>query len=110
MIQREVAKLSIAYPYPERGDAELEVLTDMWVEDFEGMSDGEFVERVKAHRRRSRFFPTSHDLLSIELEWTRPHAHKELPAQPTQLSDQEVAKNKEKVGKLLKILESKKAM
>lgn len=109
-IRLELDKLTIAYPYPERGDAELDVLAQMWSEDLGGMPDHEFRERIREHRRSSKWFPTSADLLAIELsappENTR---HQALP--PTEgMVKEQAEKNKRQVGKILDMLKHKKAM
>lgn len=105
-----MAKLVIAFPQAGYNDIELDVLADMWAEDMEGMSDNEFMARVKEYRKKSRFFPTSNDILSVDLSTANPSEHKALPKIPKQLSEREVEKNKQEVGKILDMLKHKKAI
>lgn len=79
-IKKEIAKLSVCYPQAKRTVEEIEILTDIWFEDFGNISDDVFIEAVKLHRQRSEFFPTGADILKCCKEiFNRPHDFKEIP-------------------------------
>lgn len=105
-----MAKLVIAFPQAGYNDIELDVLADMWAEDLEDMSDQEFLARVKEYRKSSRWFPTSSELLAINLAEAHPPEHKELPEKPQNFTDEDIEKNKARVGKILDMLKHKQAM
>jgi hypothetical protein len=100
-IRAELDKLSIAYPYPERADAELDALAEMWAEDLDGMTDQELMARIRQHRKTSRWFPTVADIMSVEIEGHEPAAHRQLPERPSQMSDSERQKGQQEVRKIL---------
>lgn len=62
IIAQELLKLSANYPNPKTND-ELQILSEMWLEDLSHISKEIFLKATQAHRRQSRFFPTVADIL-----------------------------------------------
>ena len=88
LIRKEIAKLDVYYPHRSRTAHEMEALSRMWAEDLDGMSDARFIECVKEHRKRSRWFPTGADIIAIgreiagrvkALEWKPPEGERFVP-------------------------------
>ncbi len=109
-IVQEIYKLSIFYPYPERGDVELDVLADMWVEDLKEISDRLLIEKISEHRKSSRFFPTTSDILSAQVVVPIHSGQVELPQHPSNLTDADLERNKKNVDRILKLLNEKMAV
>ncbi len=106
VIQRELMKLTIAFPYPERGDAELKILADMWAEDLEELSDQDLQHRIREYRKSNKFFPTSSDILSLQPA-PRYHEQRALPEQPRRLTEEDIERNKRGIKKILRLFEDK---
>ena len=77
ILARELAKLMIYYPHPPRSPEEAEVLTKMWAEDLECVTDKEFAAAISKVRRRSRFFPNPAEIIE-QVRADRPR-----PPEPT---------------------------
>lgn len=75
----ELIKLRAAYPYPDRSVEEMRVLADVWMEDFERVTDEALQASIKEHRRKSQFWPTVAELMDRASWETRIRPHKELP-------------------------------
>ena len=103
-ITSEVAKLSIFYPYPQRGAEELEVLSTMWMKDLAELSNEEFCAAVAHWRRSERYWPTSADLLELVASgWCRKVARQaELPEKSGVKSDEERQRDLEQARKILR--------
>lgn len=92
--------------------AEIEILADMWCEDLEEFSEREICQAVREHRKQSAFFPTSAEIRG-QCEQIRRillPEHIQLPERPSQLSEDERARNKEQAGKIIRMLSREKAM
>ena len=111
-IQEELTKLAIAYPAAKRSMAEVEILADMWAEDLDDFSDREICRAVREHRKHSAYFPTSAEIRiqCEQIRRTRLPQQSQLPVRPTQLSEAERARNKERAGKIIRMLTREKAM
>ena len=62
-IRKELAKLSLNYPFFNKSPKELFLLAEIWREDLEEMGDQKFVEAVKYWRKHNNKPPTSADIL-----------------------------------------------
>lgn len=94
----ELLKLSANYPNPKTED-ELQILANLWLEDFSHISEEIFLEAIKLHRRRSRFFPTIADVLECYQDVVRntpkPMA---LPEPMNEPSEEDLAEQKRLVA------------
>ena len=105
-INTELKKLSVYYPQAKRSQAEIVLLTEMWVEDLGHLTSDVFLGAVRRHRQRSEYFPTGKDILDIcnDIWAERQRAVKELPEPipDDMLTPAEMAANivkfKEKIG------------
>jgi hypothetical protein len=111
-ILEELTKLAIAYPAAKRSMAEIEILADMWGEDLDDFSEREICQAVREHRKHSAFFPTSAEIRGHceQIMRMRVPEQAQLPEQPSQLSEAERARNKERAGRIVRMLSREKAM
>lgn len=63
MIAKELIRLHIYYHMAKRSIEEVEVLSEMWLEDFDNISPDVFIDACKLHRKSSQFMPTGKDIL-----------------------------------------------
>ena len=63
VIAEEILKLHIYYHMAKRSIEEVEVLAEMWLEDFENISADVFRDACKLHRKASQYMPTGKDIL-----------------------------------------------
>lgn len=92
--------------------AEIDVLAGMWLEDLEDLTDQEVRQAVRMHRKQSTYFPTSAEIRNLCEQSRGMHSHgrNELPERPSQISEAERLRNKERAGKILRLLSGKKAV
>lgn len=103
----ELGKLAIAVPYHNYSEPEIDVLADIWVQDLQALTDEEFRARVQEHRRTSKWWPSAAELLEQgpALE-SKQRPELQLPEQHD-LTEQQIERNKAKVGEILEMLKSK---
>jgi len=96
----ELLKLSANYPNPKTQD-ELQILSNLWLEDFSHIAEEIFLEAIKLHRRRSRFFPTIADVLELYQEVVR-NTHKPiaLPEPMNEPSPADVTERKRLISEI----------
>jgi len=88
-ITTEILKLSANYPNPKTND-ELQILANLWLEDFSHISTEIFLEAIKLHRRNSKYFPTIADILSAYQEVIRNKPKPiSLPSQSVVMTEEE---------------------
>lgn len=63
IIAEELIKLHLYYHMAKRSIEEIEVLAEMWLEDFKGISAEVFREACGLHRKASQHMPTGKDVL-----------------------------------------------
>lgn len=72
-IMLELHKLNLRLsPSQAKTPDELQVMTDMLMEDLEGWGDLRFIQAVKAYRKSSPWMPTGADLIRVDAELPRP--------------------------------------
>ena len=69
-IAQELLKLSANYPNQKSND-DLQVLASLWLEDFSHIAEEIFLEAIRLHRQRSRFFPVIAEILELYAEVVR---------------------------------------
>ena len=62
-IVRNLSILAITYPSFKFSPAELEILTGVWCEVMQGVSDEDFCKACLEHVRESKFFPSPAEVL-----------------------------------------------
>jgi hypothetical protein len=87
---------------------ELRILSAIFFEDMEHVSVDDFRECVKRYRRKSRYFPSPVDLLTIyDSIKAENRANMKLLDMPPELTDEQVRLNIEKIKALKECLRTK---
>lgn len=98
-IQTALAMLVVHYGANKDQD-EMEVLKATWSDDLQDISDAEFVQAVREMRKRSRFFFTSADVLSVVYEQRMSAGTPEHRAIEARTSEEQIALNQRWVKKI----------
>ena len=88
----------------KRSIDEIEILTEMWLEDFENISADVFKDACKLHRKASQYMPTGKDVLDRCRDvWAeRQRNIKKLPEPIPDLTPEQIKKNAEKARSLIR--------
>lgn len=86
----------MAYGCRKAGD-ELGVLAEVFYDDCRHMGENHFVEAIRRHRKKSRFFPTTSEINAEykDIVANLPAPSDRLLSGPTELSDEQIRINKE---------------
>ncbi len=103
MIAEELLKLHIYYHMAKRSIEEVEILAEMWFEDFENISADVFKDACKLHRKASQYMPTGKDILDrcINVWEERRRNIKKLPEPIPDLTPEQIKENADKVRKII---------
>ena len=99
VIAEELIKLHIYYHMAKRSIDEIEVLTDMWMEDFGSVSADVFIDACKLHRKASQYIPTGKDILDrcSDVWAERQRNIKKLPEPIPDLTPEQIKENIKRV-------------
>lgn len=88
----------------KRSIEEVEVLADMWLEDFENISPDVFIDACKLHRKSSQYMPTGKDILDqCKMVWDeRQRNIKKLPEPIPDLSPEQIKENADRVRRIIR--------
>ena len=104
VIAEELIKLHIYYHMAKRSIEEVEILAEMWLEDFENISASVFIDACKLHRKASQFMPTGKDVLNrcADVWETRQRNIKKLPEPIPDLTPEQIKENADRVRQIIK--------
>ncbi len=88
----------------KRSIEEVEILAEMWLEDFENISADVFVDACKLHRKASQFMPTGKDILDRcnDVWEERRRNIKQLPEPIPDLTPEQIKENAHRARKIVK--------
>lgn len=91
--------MNIYYPAAKRSLEEIEILAEMWIEDFKGVSADVFAEACSLHRKASQYMPTGKDVLDrcSDVWESRIRNVKKLPEPIPDLSPEQIKENAQRV-------------
>ncbi len=100
----ELLKLNIYYPAAKRSLEEIEILAEMWLEDFRGISADVFIEACSLHRKASQYMPTGKEVLDrcTDVWESRIRNVKKLPEPIPDLTPEQIKENVEKVRAVMR--------
>jgi len=109
-IQKEIIRLSLVYPTPQRGADEIQELARLWHEDMADIPDEQFRMAVQDHRKHSQWWPTVSEIVARYEERRRADLRQRqfLPEAtgPHHLSDEERHQNQERVRALIQKIDA----
>jgi len=96
--------LNIYYPAAKRSLEEVEILAEMWIEDFKGISADVFAEACSLHRKASQYMPTGKDVLDrcSDVWESRVRNVKKLPEPIPDLTPEQIKENAQRVRDVMK--------
>lgn len=99
-LAEELIKLNMIYS-PKKTNAELKVLTDVFFEDCNHMSEERFLLSVKQSRQKAKFFPVPSDILEAYAIISERQRSKiiALPA-PVEISEEQKQLNLKRLGEI----------
>ena len=88
----------------KRSLEEIDMLADMWIEDFKNISADVFMDACKLHRKASQFIPTGKDVLDrcADVWAERQRNIKKLPEPIPDLTPEQIKENADRVRKVMK--------
>lgn len=91
--------MNIYYPAAKRSLEEIEILGEMWIEDFRGISADVFKEACSLHRKDSQYMPTGKDVLDrcSDVWESRIRNIKKLPEPIPDLTPEQIKENAQRV-------------
>ena len=91
--------MNIYYPAAKRALEEVEILAEMWIEDFKGVSADVFIEACSLHRKASQYMPTGKDVLDrcSDVWESRIRNIKKLPEPIPDLTPEQIKENAQRV-------------
>ena len=104
VIVEQLLKLNIYYHTTKRSIEEIEILAELWLEDFENISADVFVDAIKLHRRASTYMPTGKDILDrcADVWAQRRRDIKSLPEPIPELTPEQVKENADRVRAIIR--------